>query len=186
MNAVTKVDRQTVLREKGAEFTAVRDRVMQAAQLPVVQASSPTKTRMSALSLRASRLQTTIEQIGKMIDGARRWFSDTFSLDVAAEIPFADTAIDVAMQSAIAGMNYFIRDANAVMAEISKTQQMFDAATNEQKKLMLADLRKQRAPVLAAPFTKIALIITLAIAALWWLNSFRASGIDEGGDDGDG
>lgn len=186
MNAVTKVDRQAILREKGAEFTAIRDRVMLDAQLPVVQASAPTKARMGTLALRASRLQTAIEQIGKMIDGARRWFNDTFSLDVAAEIPLADTAIDAAMQSAIAGLNYFIRDAKAELARVAGMQKIFDEADDKQKTVMLGELQAQSLPVPAAPSTKIALVVTAAIAVLWFFNSgIRTQWKGEGNDYGD-
>jgi hypothetical protein len=170
VNAVAQVDRQLVLREKGAEFTAARNRVMQAIKLPVVQASAFSRARMDTLALRAARLQTAIEQIGKMIDGARRWFQDTFSLDVATEIPIANTAIDTTMQTAIAGMNYFIRDANVELERVAGMQKLFDAANDDQKKTMLGELHAQSLPTPAAPSKANALILALIVGGLWWLN----------------
>jgi len=168
-------DKQTELREKGAEFTAVREALSRAAQLPVVRASVIQRARVDALAARAAKLQAAIEQIGKMIDGARRWFKDTFSVDVAAEVPVANTALAATMQSAIAGMNYFIRDAQKELAQIDAAQKVFEGASDDQKKNMLADLGAQSLPVLAAPSTKTALIVAAIIGVLLWLGRDSAA-----------
>ncbi len=164
-------DKQAELREKGAEFTAARSAVAQAANFPVVIANPPTKALVDVLNERAARLQALIEQTGKMIDGARKWFADTFSADVRDEVPVANTAIDAVIQSAIAGMNYFIRDAKAALAKIEATQKIYDAATPEQRKNMLADLSKQTFPVMPAFSGKALLIVAAVIGALWLFNS---------------
>lgn len=163
------------LRDKGAEFTQIRAAVAQVSALPVVAASATARASVAALNTRAEKLQGLIEQIGKMIDGARRWFADTFSLDVSEQVPFANTAIDGAIQSAIAGMNYFIRDAKNVLARIEATQKIYDAASDEQKKNMLGDLSKQSVPAIPAPSGKALLIVAGIIGALYWLNSRKGS-----------
>jgi hypothetical protein len=165
------------LRERGAEFTAAREAVATAAQLPIVRASAPERARFGALNIRAQKLQSAIEAIGKTVDGARRWFSDTFSLDMASEIPLAGTAIDVTIQSAIAGMNYFIRDAKAELSRIGELQKIFESQSDEQKKNMLGDLRQLSLPALPAPSGKTWLIVGAVLGLLFFLNS-------KGGDDG--
>lgn len=174
-------DKQVELRERGAEFSALRAQLAQAAQLPIVAASAMARSRVDALNTRAGKLQTGITQVGKMIDGARRWFADTFSLDLAEEVPIANTGIDAAIQSSIAGMNYFIRDAKAELARIAELQKIYDAATEDQKRNILTDLKSEAGPVAAPALSqKTILIMLAAAAALWWVSSRK------GEDHGDG
>jgi hypothetical protein len=166
---VADIDKQVELREKGAEFIAVREALARVAQLPVVRASAVERARVDALSGRAAKLQSLIEQVGRMIDGARHWFKDTFSTDVSENVPLANTAINGAMQSAIASMNYFIRDAKKELAQIEQAQKVFEGASDEQKKLMLGDLSAQTLPAAAAPSKKTALIVLAVVGVLIWL-----------------
>lgn len=139
--------------------------------LPVVAANPVAKANIDALESRAEKLQALITQVGKMIDGARRWFADTFSLDMSEQVPLADAAIDGAIQSAIAGMNYFIRDAKNALARIEATQKIYASASAEQKKNMLGDLSKQSVSVPAPASGKALLLIAAAIGMLYFLNS---------------
>lgn len=169
------------LRERAAEFSAAREAIAKAAQLPIVQASAIERARFAALGLRAGKLQSAIESIGKTVDGARRWFADTFSLDMVAEIPIAGTAVSVTIQSAIAGMNYFIRDAKAELARIDELKKIFDVQSDEQKKTLLGDLRQLSVPAPAMAVTgsgKNWIVLAAVVAGLYWLNS-------KGGDDGE-
>jgi hypothetical protein len=163
--------KQQELREKGAEFTAARDALARAEKYPVVIASPIEQKRLAMLNARASKLQQLIESVGKMIDGARKWFGDTFSLDLATDIPIANSAIDAAIQSAIAGMNYFIRDAKGELDAILKAQEMLDAAPDEQKKKMLGELQAQQ-PANASPTfsKKTGAIILAALGLLIWFS----------------
>jgi hypothetical protein len=162
--------KQQELRDKGAEFTAARDALARAQKYPVVIASPIEQQRLAALNARATKLQGLIESVGKMIDGARKWFGDTFSLDLATDVPVANTAIDATIQSAIAGMNYFIRDARGELDAILKAQQILDAAPDEQKTKMLGELQAQPN---AAPPTfskKTGVIVLAALGLLIWLS----------------
>jgi Sec-independent protein translocase protein TatA len=163
--------KQQELRDKGAEFTAARDALARAQKYPVVMASPLEQKRLAMLNARASKLQQLIESVGKMIDGARKWFGDTFSLDLASDVPVANTAIDATIQSAIAGMNYFIRDARQELDSILKAQEMVDAAPDEQKKKMLGELQAQQPAAASPTFSKrTGAIVLAALGLLIWFS----------------
>lgn len=168
--------KQQELRERGAEFTAAREALARAQKYPVVMASPIELKRLAALNARATKLQTVIESVGKMIDGARQWFGDTFSVDIADEVPIANTAIDAAIQSAIAGMNYFIRDARKELDIILKAQQQLDAAPEEQKKKMLGELSQQKPAPGVAVSKRTGAIILGVIGLLLFLSKGAGHG----------
>jgi hypothetical protein len=174
---VATESKQQELRERAAEFTAARDALARAAVYPVVMASPVEQKRLAALNSRAVKIQALIENVGKMIDGARHWFADTFSMDIADEVPVANTVIDTAMQSAIAAMNYFIRDTKKELDIILKAQQTLDAAPEDQQKKMLAELSTQQPPGAAVPISKRTGAMILAAIGLLL---FLAKGAEHG------
>lgn len=164
-------DQQARLRDKAAEFIAARGALQSAGALAVVNASQVNKARLAALNKRAALLQKTIENVGKMIDGARRWFSDTFGIQLETSAPIAETAIDASIQSAIAGMNYFIRDVQSELKRVAELDEQYRAAPAEQKDRMLSALHDET-PQPAAPFAipkKWLLFGGVAIIAVIWL-----------------
>lgn len=165
-------DRQQELREKGAEFIEARAALARAAQYPVVAASRIEQARLKALNTRAAKLQALIEQVGKMIDGARHWFHDTFSMDLQDDVPVANTVIDSAIQAAIAGMNYFLRDVRKELDTISKAQAVLDAAPEDQKKKIIGELQAlgetSHPPVISK---KAGIIVVAVLGLLLWFGS---------------
>lgn len=137
---------QSRLRETADEFIRLRGALQQAQTLPVVSASPTTKARLAALNKRATAIQSTIENVGKMIDGARRWFADTFGARMESQVPLANPAIDGTVQTSIAAMNYFMRDAKTELDRIVALHKAFEALPADKKPQALAELGIQTAP----------------------------------------
>lgn len=165
-------DLQENLRVTAAEFTRVRGALQQAGGLPVVTASPAAKLRVAVLNKRAGMIQTTIESVGKMIDGARRWYADTFGTEVESQVPAANPTIGASMQTSIAAMNYFIRDAKAELDSIVERQKVFESLPEDKRGTALAELKSEVAKPGAAPFSiprKWLVIGALAVGALFLL-----------------
>lgn len=139
-------DDQTRLRDTAADFVALRGALQQAGALAVVNASPATRYRLDVLNTRAASIQKAIESVGKMIDGARRWFSDTFGTDVEESVPLANPAIAASIQTSIAGMNYFMRDAKAELDRIIAKQKQYEALPADKKDSALSELRAEGTP----------------------------------------
>ena len=163
---------QTELQQKAAEFIAARGALQSAAGLAVVAASPVNMARVAALNKRAVMVQQTIESVGRMVDGARRWFADTFGIQLESSVPIAETAVDASVQTAIAGMNYFIRDVRAELTRINALDQQYQAMPPEQRDRALGELRSQKPALPSAPFpiAKKWLVAgaVLALGALWF------------------
>lgn len=125
------------LTAKAAEFIDARDALAATRDLAAVNSSKPIQQRLSLMDRRALKLQSGIERIGKTIDGGRRWFVDTFGADVEDSVPLASPAIKGAAQSAIAAMNYFIRDAKSLHDGIVQREQNYQALSDDQKNRFL-------------------------------------------------
>ena len=163
---------QTELQEKAAEFIAARGALQSASALAVVNASPVNRARLDALNKRAALLQKSIETAGRMVDGARRWFSDTFGIQLETSVPMAETAVDASVQTAIAGMNYFIRDVRSELTRINSLDEQYNAMTPEQRDKALGELREQQPALPVAPFPInkkwVVAGAILAIGAMWY------------------
>lgn len=161
---------QTTLRDTAAEFSQMRGALQNASALPVVTASPASRARVDALNKRAAAIQGTIESVGRMIDGARRWFSDTFGTDVQQTVPLANPAINGSIQTSIATMKYFLRDAKAELDRIIARQKQFESLPDEKKKSALSEFSAESVAVAAPNIPKKWLVIgALAVGALiWW------------------
>lgn len=157
------------LRDKAAQFTEAVSQLRAAAALPVVNHSSQDRRAVDLLLKRAGALQKTIESAGRMIDGGRRWFRDTFGTDLE-HVPVAGTAIDTAIQTSIAGMNYFLRDAENELKRTQTLKEKFDALPEDGRKALLASLADQPGDegVNPAPSKKTAVLILGGIAGAIW------------------
>jgi len=158
------------LRETGAEFTRVRGLLQSAEGFAVVNASPATRSRLGAMHKRAALLQKAIEKTGGMIDGARKWFADTFGKTVESAVPLANPAIDAAVQTSIVGMNYFLKDAKAELDRIIGLQKQYEALPADKKDSALAELRAESTPVAtpAIPAKWVWIGLALAGAFVWW------------------
>lgn len=137
---------QLALRDTAAEFTRVRGALQSAVALPVVAASPARRARVDALIKRAALIQNTIEGAGRMIDGARKWFSDTFGVQVEESVPLANPAIGASIQTSVAAMNYFLRDAKAELDAIIERQRQYESIPEEKRAGALAELRATETP----------------------------------------
>ena len=163
------------LRDKAAQFIAARGALQSAGALAVVNASPVNRARLDALNKRAVLLQKVIESAGRMVDGARRWFADTFGIKLETSAPVAETAISGTVQAAIAGMNYFIRDVNEELMRINALDVKYRAMTPEQRDSVLSELHAET-PAPAAPFPipgemKWVLVAVAGAGLFWYLNS---------------
>jgi hypothetical protein len=148
--AVTQDGAQSRLRETAAEFTRIRGALQQAGALPVVVASKASRVRVAALNARAAAIQKTIEGAGRMVDGARKWFADTFGASVEDTVPLANPTIAASIQTSIAAMNYFLRDAKAELNAIIARQKQYEAAPEDKRAALLSGLGADTAPDVAA------------------------------------
>lgn len=140
-------DSVTRLRDTAAEFSRMRGALQQAGELAVVNASPLARYRLDVLDKRATTIQGAIESVGKMVDGARHWFSDTFGTDVETEVPIANPVIESTIQTSIAGMNYFLKDAREELNRVLSRQKQYDALPPEKKDSVLSELRAEDSPV---------------------------------------
>jgi hypothetical protein len=131
---------QAKLRDTAAEFIRVRGALQSAENLAVVAASPLTRARLAAFNKRAAAIQQTIEGAGRMVDGARRWFADTFGTQVEETVPLANPAINASIQTSIAAMNYFLKDAKAELDSIIARQRDYEALPEDQRPKALAGL----------------------------------------------
>lgn len=167
-------DDQQRLQDTAKNFIAVRGALQQAGTLAVVNASPATRYRLDVLNRRATTIQKTIESVGKMVDGARRWFADTFGADVGDAVPLANPAIAAAIQTSVAGMNYFLRDAKAELDRIIARQKQYEALPADKKDSALSELRAEETPQPAE--NKI--VTTLRSVPKWvWIGGALAVGM---------
>ena len=151
MPVIVPDDAQQRLRDTAAEFIRVRGALQQAATLAVVNASPVAKARLAALNKRAGVIQDAITNAGKMVDGARRWFSDTFGTEVEDAVPLANPAIAASIQTSIAGMNYFLKDARSELDAIIARQKKYEALPADQKDAVLNGLHAEAATDTVTP-----------------------------------
>lgn len=159
------------LDETAAEFVALRGELQRAGALAVVNASPLSKKRIDAFANRATKIQAAIESTGRMIDGARRWFSDTFGMPVEESVPLANPAIEASVQASIAAMKYFIRDARAELETIGKRQSQYEAFPEDKRDKVLSALHAEDLPAVISPplAPKYVLLGLAAVAAyVWW------------------
>jgi hypothetical protein len=160
---------QLALRDTAAEFARVRGALQSAAVLPVVIASPVRRARVDALIKRAATIQQTIEGAGRMIDGARRWFSDTFGVQVEDSVPAANPAIAASIKTSVAAMNYFLRDAKAELDAIIDRQRQYESIPEEKRAGALAELRAAEAPAPGATIAPKWLWLGIGATALFVL-----------------
>lgn len=162
---------QAELRETAQDFVRVNDALKSALALPVVRASPKNSAAVAAMLRRGSTIQTTIEGAGRMIDGARKWFADTFGAKVEDSVPLANPAIGASIQTSTAAMKYFLRDAKAMLDSIIARERQYESMPEEQRKTALASLAADPPADAAAPVIpkKFLVIGALAIGAfvLW-------------------
>ena len=146
MSPKPAIDPSVTLRQTAAEFVRLRGVLQQAGALRVVISSPITKKRVDVLNKRAGMIQDAIEHSGRMIDGARRWFSDTFGSPIEQTVPLANPAIGASVQTSIAAMKFFMRDAKAELNRIIASQRALEAAPKEKQSQILAELGAQSVP----------------------------------------
>jgi hypothetical protein len=167
VNETDSLDPQVKLRDTAADFIRMRGALQSAGALPVVIASPVTRTRLDALMKRAAAIQKTIEGAGRMIDGARKWFADTFGAKVEDSVPLANPTIRAGVQTSIAAMNYFLRDAKAELDAIIERQRQYESFPEEQRPKVLAGLAAESAPVATPAIPAKWLLIGAGMFALW-------------------
>ncbi|MGH8744387.1 MAG: hypothetical protein ACREUY_08940 [Burkholderiales bacterium] len=162
-----EIDAKEKLRKTAAEFIKIRGALQNAGTLAVVAASPRQRSRIDALNTRAAMIQKSIEGAGKMIDGARHWFSDTFGTDVEDSVPLANPAIEASVQTSIAAMNYFLRDARAELNAVIDRQKKFEAIPEEKRASALSGLAAESATEQVTPaFTPSKNILMIGLYAL--------------------
>lgn len=124
---------QKELREVAAQFSEARTALAEAQRVPVAKYF---RAPLQQMTVRAAKLQSLIQHAGGMVDGARKFFSKSFGVPIEEAVPMASPAIDIAIQSSVTAMNYFLRDAEKLTQAISEKQAEYDALPPEQKKAL--------------------------------------------------